>query len=147
MIMKTMLMMATMILREVVKKRIFYGQADRKGWPPALLQSDFCDFFGCVKNWCSLVQKHCFKPFLVGQNFHICLRSGPRGLTPPTPIPLVPPLALTACLPKIFVFKFWICLKSWSSIAILQTVFRLLFPNLRQKTKENISPAPVVLAP
>ena len=34
-----------------------------------------------------LVQKHCFQPFLVGQNFHICLLSGQRGLThPPTPL-------------------------------------------------------------
>ena len=39
------------------------------------------------KNKCFLVQKHCFQPFLVGQNFHICLLSGQRGLThPPTPL-------------------------------------------------------------
>ena len=36
---------STMALREGVKKRIFYGQADRKRFPPPLprpLKSDFC---------------------------------------------------------------------------------------------------------
>ena len=46
------------------------------------LLSDFCDFFcGCKKK--SFGPKHCFNPFLLGQNFHIFLRSGLRGLTPP----------------------------------------------------------------
>ena len=64
-------------LREVVKKRIFYGQAGRKGWPSPPLRSAVREFFWCVHKKRCLVQKHCFKPLLVGQNFHICLRSGP----------------------------------------------------------------------
>ena len=37
------------LIREVVKKtRIFYGQADRKGWPPPPYGQLFCDFFGGV---------------------------------------------------------------------------------------------------
>ena len=39
--------------------------------------------------------------------------------------------------------KLLICYNSQNSLL----VFKLLFPNLGQKTKENISPAPVVLAP
>ena len=42
--------------------------------PP--LTVSFSGFF-CV----FLVQRHCFRHFLIGPNFHICLRSGPRGLT------------------------------------------------------------------
>ena len=34
-------------------------------------------FWWMQKEWCFLAQKHCFKPFLVVQNFHICLQSGP----------------------------------------------------------------------
>ena len=46
--------------------------------PPHLppLRAAFCDFILCAKKRC-LVQKRCFKPFLVGQNFHIFLQSGP----------------------------------------------------------------------
>ena len=42
------------LIREVVKKRIFYGQADCKGCPPAPLQSAFCEFWILIV-WC--VQK------------------------------------------------------------------------------------------
>ena len=41
--------------------------------------------------------KHCFKPFLVGQNFHICLRSGQMVLTP---LPLT--VSLTVKYPLFF---------------------------------------------
>ena len=45
-----------------------------------LLHPIFRSLFGCMqRNRCFLVQKHCFKPFIVGQIFHNCLRSGPRG--------------------------------------------------------------------
>ena len=42
------------------------------GWPPSPYGQLFTIF----------AKKHCFKPFLVGKNFHICLWSGRRGLTP-----------------------------------------------------------------
>ena len=48
-----------------------------------ILTFSFPWFFWCVqKNGCCLVQKHCFKPFSVGQNFHTCLRSRPMGPAP-----------------------------------------------------------------
>ena len=69
----------------------------------------FHDF--CVsKNRRFLVQKHCFKPFLVGKNFHICVRSGPRGLTPP---PYGQPDR------KISVFTTPVCMNSIQNLTIL----------------------------
>ena len=44
------------------------------------LFANFCLI--CAKKQVFLVQKHYFKPFSVGQNCHICLQSGPRGLPP-----------------------------------------------------------------
>ena len=42
-------------LGEVIKKRISYGQADRKGWPPPYSQV-FCDFSeGCIWLWFILI--------------------------------------------------------------------------------------------
>ena len=69
-------------LREVgQKKRTFYGQADLRV-APSPLRSAFRDlFFEVSKKQVFLVQKHCFQPFLVGQDFLICLVSGPIGLT------------------------------------------------------------------
>ena len=43
-----------------------------------LLYSIFCTQYSEV-----FFFKNTAQPFLVGQNFHICLRSGPRGLIPP----------------------------------------------------------------
>ena len=48
--------------------------------PP--LWSAFRDSFWCVQKQVFFIQEYCCK----GQNFHICLRSGPRGLSPP-PLP------------------------------------------------------------
>ena len=48
-------------------------------------------FLVCAKKQVLLAPKHCFKPFLLGQNLHICLRSAMRGLTPHPPPPLPHP--------------------------------------------------------
>ena len=53
----------------------------QSGWPP--YDQLIVNFFGVCNKQVFLVKKHCFKPFLVGQNFNICLRSGSRGLTQP----------------------------------------------------------------
>ena len=59
-----------------------------------------------------LVQKHCFKPFLVGKKFHICVRSGPRGLTPHPP-PYGQPDRKTS------VFTTPVCMNSIKNLTIL----------------------------
>ena len=46
----------------------------QSGWPflhPPFTVSHLWLFFFVAKNRCVLVQKNCFKPFCVGQNFHI----------------------------------------------------------------------------
>ena len=51
-----------------------------------ILRSAFLgSFFACSKNRCFLVQKHCFKPLLVGQYFRICLLSAEGGWAPSPP--------------------------------------------------------------
>ena len=63
------------------KKRSFYGQADIKGLPPPLTVRVLW-FFQNKLTYFDLFY-HLEK---LDQNFHICLRSGPRGLTPPPPL-------------------------------------------------------------
>ena len=57
-------------LREVVnkKKHIFYGQADRKGWPPPLTVSSFV-FFSEVYIWLLFLIKHELKQILTKKMF------------------------------------------------------------------------------
>ena len=57
-------------IMEVVKReRIIYGQLDPR---PPFTTSFSSIFLVCPKNRCFLIKK-----IQVGQNFHICLRSGP----------------------------------------------------------------------
>ena len=72
-------------LREVVKINEYFSvRLTLRVDPPPYGQLSVI-ILGVPKNRCFFfIQKHCFKSFLVGQNFHICLRSGPRGLTPLT---------------------------------------------------------------
>ena len=59
----------THILRRVVKKkRIFYGQADRKGWPPPLTVSCFV-FFSEVYIWLLFLIIHDLKQILTKKMF------------------------------------------------------------------------------
>ena len=58
--------------REGVKKpRVFYGQADRKGWPPPSLRSFFCDFF--FKGWIMII---CILKRILHQKSNIWYRVG-----------------------------------------------------------------------
>ena len=80
------------------QKRIFCGQADRKVDSPPYGQR-FVNVFGVSKTQAFFGPKQCFKPFLLGQYFHTCLQSGPRGLTPDPP-PLT--VSLTVKYPCLF---------------------------------------------
>ena len=80
------------------QKRIFCGQADRKVESPPYGQL-FVNVFGLSKTQAFFGPKQCFKPFLLGQYFHTCLQSGPRGLTPDPP-PLT--VSLTVKYPCLF---------------------------------------------
>ena len=80
-------------------------------------------FWVCAKEAVFFGPKALFQPILVGQNFHICLLSGPRGLTPcPSPhTPLrsawpynirfftTPLNEFHGCLGIFFVFSMFIC--------------------------------------
>ena len=73
-------------LREVVKNGYFMVKLTVRIDPPPSLSFDqlFINLFWWVqKNRRFFSPKILFKAFLVGQNFHICLRLGLRGLTPP----------------------------------------------------------------
>ena len=74
---------------EGLKKIVFFRNisltAGPPPAPPPLGQLFVNFFFVCAKNRCFWFKNTILSPFLVGQNFHICLQSGRRGLNPPPP--------------------------------------------------------------
>ena len=71
-----------MIVREVVKKRCFTIRLTVSVDPTTPLRSAFCEFSFGVWKTCFLDQKHCSKPFSVGQKIHIYS----QGRGPPRPL-------------------------------------------------------------